>query len=260
MSSRDLPVATLPLEGLKECGASLPPQLMLSTRALVRKAGPQTCTAGTWPAEPSPHPVVALTHQSGTIHLVKSTGHKQIRNETPEEGCGPISRTSITYTSIHAHFSQGWFRAEGPGVRTGMFPLRRIFQRARSLTAGQRPPKSHLESYSTSPGQQATLRPSPKVSQYAEKEWGDIGTSPFSVSPLSDHHQPFSVTNTCCCFCHSSALTLQNPHVSFRNRKEHLLARFPSLTSSTLYQLKGGHRNGRGFLYLNIFLCETVTP
>lgn len=189
-------MATLPLQGLKECATSLPPQLMLSTRALVRKVGPQACTAGTWPAEPSPHPVVALTHQSGTIHLVKSTGHKQIRNETPEEGCGPISRTSITYTSIHAHFSQGWFRAEGPGVRTGMFPLRRIFQRARSLTAGQRPPKSHLESYSTSPGQQATLRPSPKVSQYAEKEWGDIGTSPFSVSPLSDHHQPFSVPST----------------------------------------------------------------
>lgn len=198
MSSRDLTVTTLPLQGLKECAASLPPQLMLSTRALVRKAGPQACTAGTWPAEPSPYPAVALTHQSGTTHLVKSTGHKQIRNETPEEGCGlsPNSRTSIIYTSIHAHFSPGWFRAKGPGVQTGMFPLRRIFQLSRSLTADQRPPKSRLESYSTSPGQQATLRPSPKVSQYAEKEWGDIGMSPFSVAPLSDHHQPISVTST----------------------------------------------------------------
>lgn len=53
MSSRDLPVATLPLWGLKECAASLPPQLMLSIKALVRKAGPQACRAGTWPAEPS---------------------------------------------------------------------------------------------------------------------------------------------------------------------------------------------------------------
>lgn len=142
-----------------------------------------------------------------------------------------------------------------------MFPLRRIFQQSRSLTADQRPPKSRLESYSTSPGQQATLRPSPKVSQYAEKQWGDTGyvtiLSVFPVRPPSAHFCDF---NTCCCFCHSRALTLQNPHVSFRNREEHLLARFPSLTSSTLHQLKGGHRNGRGFLYLNIFLCETVTP
>lgn len=70
-------------------------------------------------------------------------GHKQIRNETHEEGCGlsSSSRTSITYTSIHAHFSLGWFKVEGPGIRIGMFPLSRIFQLSRSLTADQRPPK-----------------------------------------------------------------------------------------------------------------------
>lgn len=68
-------------------------------------------------------------------------GHKQIRNETSEEGCelSSSSRTSIIYTSIHAHSSRGWFRAEGPGIRIGMFPLRRIFQLSRSLTADQRP-------------------------------------------------------------------------------------------------------------------------
>ena len=76
MSSRDLPVATLPLRGLKECAANLPPLLMLFIRALVRKAGPQACTAGTSPAEPSPHPAVVLIHQSDTIYLVKSMEHK----------------------------------------------------------------------------------------------------------------------------------------------------------------------------------------
>lgn len=85
------------------------------------KAGPHICTAGTWP-----HSIVFLIHQLDTIYLVKSMGHKQIRNETPEERCGLLSfsRTSTIYPSIHPHCSLGWFGVEVPGIWIWMFPLR----------------------------------------------------------------------------------------------------------------------------------------
>lgn len=187
-------------------------------------------------------------------------GHKQIRNETPEEGCGlsSSSRTSIIYTSIHAHshFSPGWFRAQGPGIQIGMFPLRRTFQLSRSLTADQRPPKSRLESPGHLQDNRQLSGPPPRFLSMLKR----LCHHSQYLSSLSDHHQPTSVTSTPAAV---SAILRPSPYKThtrqFQEQRRASPCKVPKLNQLYITPAKRRTQKWEG-LYLNIFLCETVTP